>query len=83
MPNAGGHALQEMLGIAVCAILCIGQDWVEARGGLWTDMELFGHAKQELPRPCLKLGNSIPKHGSFTRILAMQNSKCSRSGCWY
>ena len=52
--NAGLHDFQELLLIALCAVLCGGQGAV--------DMALFAKAKEPFLRGVLKLENGVPSH---------------------
>jgi predicted transposase YbfD/YdcC len=51
------HRLIDILFIAVCTIICGGETF--------TDMELFGEAKQEWLRSLLELPHGIPSHDTF------------------
>ena len=48
------HDLHELLVIALCAMLCGGEDC--------TDMALFGQAKEDFLRRFLRLRHGIPSH---------------------
>jgi len=54
------HDLQEMLLIALCTVLCGGEDC--------TDMALFGRAKEDFLRQFLPLRHGIPSHDTFSRL---------------
>jgi predicted transposase YbfD/YdcC len=56
------HKLEDILVIAICALLC-GADSFE-------DMEVFGDAKEEWFRTFLELPNGIPSHDTFNRLFA-------------
>jgi len=56
------HNLEDILVIAICALLC-GADSFE-------DMEVFGDAKEEWFRTFLELPNGIPSHDTFNRLFA-------------
>lgn len=56
------HSLHDILIIAVLAMLC-GAD-------SFTDMEDFGHAKDDWLRTFLELPNGIPSHDTFNRVFA-------------
>lgn len=56
------HRLIDILFIAVCTIICGGEDF--------TDMELFGKAKEAWLRKFLKLPYGIPSHDTFGRVFA-------------
>ncbi len=57
------HNLHEMLLIALCAMLCGGEDC--------SDMELFGQAKEVFLRRFLRLRHGIPSHDTFSRVLRL------------
>ena len=61
--NARRHSCQDILAIALGAMLCGGQTSA--------DMELFGHAKRELLQSFLKLENGIPSHDTGSRLPGM------------
>ena len=69
------HALIDILVIALCAMLCGAEGFV--------DFEEFGHAKSEFLRSFLDLPNGIPSHDTFRRVFALldpvQFSECFRS----
>lgn len=54
------HDLHELLVIALCAMLCGGEDC--------TDMALFGRAKEDFLRRFLRLRHGIPSHDTFSRL---------------
>lgn len=56
------HALRDILTIAVCAIICGADSWVE--------VERFGRAKQPWRETFLPLPNGIPSHDPFGRVFA-------------
>jgi predicted transposase YbfD/YdcC len=56
------HLLLDILTIAVCAIICGADSFVE--------MEEFGDAKQEWLTTFLSLPSGIPSHDTFTRVFA-------------
>jgi predicted transposase YbfD/YdcC len=56
------HSLSDILFISLCAIIC-GAD-------SWTEVELFGHSKQEWLRRFLPLTNGIPSHDTFGRVFS-------------
>jgi predicted transposase YbfD/YdcC len=55
------HDLLEILVIALCAMLCGGEDC--------SDMALFGRAKEPFLRRFLRLPHGIPSHDTFSRVL--------------
>jgi predicted transposase YbfD/YdcC len=56
------HALGDILFIALCAVIC-GAD-------TWTEVEWFGHTKEEWLRRFLPLANGIPSHDTFGRVFS-------------
>lgn len=59
------HNLQDILAVAICAIIC-GADG-------WTQVELFGNAKLKWFKTFLELPSGIPSHDTFGRVFAMLN----------
>lgn len=57
------HALNEVLIIALCAMLCGGEDC--------SDMAVFGRAKEDFLRQFLKLPHGIPSHDTFSRVFRL------------
>jgi predicted transposase YbfD/YdcC len=57
------HLLLDIIVIAVCAAIC-GAD-------TWTDVELFGQAKERWFRTFLELPHGIPSHDTFSRVFAL------------
>jgi DDE_Tnp_1-associated len=58
--NAGLYDFDELLVIALCAVLCGGQGAVE--------MALFAKAKEPFLRGFLKLKNGLPRHDTFSSV---------------
>lgn len=56
------HLLRDILVIAICAVICGADTWVE--------MEAYGRAKEQWLRQFLALPNGIPSHDTFARVLA-------------
>jgi predicted transposase YbfD/YdcC len=56
------HLLLDILVIALCAVICGADSWVE--------MEAYGRAKEEWLKQFLALPNGIPSHDTFARVLA-------------
>jgi predicted transposase YbfD/YdcC len=56
------HALLDILTIALCAVICGADSWVE--------VERFGHAKRRWFETFLALPNGIPSHDTFGRVFA-------------
>jgi predicted transposase YbfD/YdcC len=61
--NAERHELLEMLMIALCTVLCGGENAV--------DMAEFARAKEEFLRGFLKLKNGLPSHDTFSRVFRL------------
>jgi predicted transposase YbfD/YdcC len=59
------HPLVNVLVIALLAVLCGGESFV--------DMEDFGESKRDLLDDLLDLGSGIPSHDTFGRVFAMLN----------
>lgn len=57
------HPLINIVTIAICGIIC-GADG-------WTDIELFGQAKQDWLSKFLDLENGIPSHDTFGRVFGL------------
>jgi predicted transposase YbfD/YdcC len=57
------HLLLDILVIAICGAIC-GAD-------TWTDVELFGQAKERWFRTFLELPHGIPSHDTFSRVFAL------------
>jgi predicted transposase YbfD/YdcC len=56
------HGLLDVVTIAVCAVLCGADTWV--------DVELFGRSKEAWLRTFLALPHGIPSHDTFGRVFA-------------
>ena len=56
------HLLLDILVIAICAVICGADSWVE--------MEAYGNAKEQWLRRFLRLPHGIPSHDTFARVLA-------------
>ncbi len=54
------HLLLDIIIIAVCAVICGADNWVE--------VELFGQSKEEWLRTFLELPHGIPSHDTFGRV---------------
>lgn len=65
--NGIRHKLEEVLLIAVLAILCDCRTYIE--------MEIFGECREEWLRTFLELPNGIPSHDTFGDVLAMIDPK--------
>ncbi len=56
------HLLINILVIAICAVICGADSWV--------DIELFGKSKRKWLKTFLQLPNGIPSHDTFGRVFA-------------
>ena len=56
------HLLSDILVMAICAVICGADTWVE--------MEGYGRAKEKGLQQFLPLPNGIPSHDTFARVLA-------------
>ena len=56
------HKLHDMLVLAVCAVICGADGWVE--------VELFARSKQAWFQRFLDLPSGIPSHDTFNRLFA-------------
>ena len=61
------HNLYEVLMIALCTMLCGGEDC--------SDMEVFGRAKRPFLRQFLRLKHGIPSHDTFSRVFRQLDPK--------
>jgi predicted transposase YbfD/YdcC len=66
------HRLSDILTIALCAVLCGADDFVE--------IELFGRLKRDWFQERLDLPNGIPSHDTFTRVFAQLDPDAFREG---
>jgi predicted transposase YbfD/YdcC len=71
--NARRHDLVEIIVIALCTVLCGGQN-------AW-DMALFAREKEEFLRQFLKLENGLPSHDTFSRVFRLLDPE-SFSACF-
>ena len=70
------HLLSDILGIALCAMLCGADDFME--------FALYGRERQEFLRGVLgfSLPNGIPSHDTFTRVFARLNPQSLEKCLW-
>ena len=61
--NAKRHLLHEVLVIALCAVLCGGENCA--------DMALFGRSKRAFLQEFLRLEHGIPSHDTFSRVFRL------------
>jgi predicted transposase YbfD/YdcC len=66
------HFLVEIITIAICAVICGADSWVE--------IEEFGQAKEQWLRQFLILPNGIPSHDTFGRVFAWLDPQEFQSG---
>src|SRR5260370_13013272 len=59
------HELLDIITIAICAVICGADDWVE--------IEQFGNDKRAFFDKFLVLQNGIPSHDTFGRVFARLN----------
>ena len=57
------HALLDIITITILAVMSHAEDW--------TDVELFGHEREEWLKGFLKLSNGIPSHDTFQRVFGL------------
>jgi predicted transposase YbfD/YdcC len=69
------HKLIDIVTIAVCAVICGADSWVE--------IEIYGKSKHEWLKQFLELPNGIPSHDTIARVFANLNpeqfQKCFRT----
>ena len=65
MDRAKQHPLMDILALSLCGVIC-GAD-------SFTDIEKFGHAKEDWLRTFLELPNGIPSHDTLGRVFAALN----------
>ena len=61
------HQLIEIISIAVCAVICGADSWV--------DVELFGNSKKEWLKTFLGLPHGIPSHDTFGKVFALLDAR--------
>jgi predicted transposase YbfD/YdcC len=66
------HLLLEIITIAICAVICGADNWVE--------VEQFGQAKEKWLRTFLILPNGIPSHDTFGRVFGWLDPHEFQSG---
>jgi predicted transposase YbfD/YdcC len=64
------HKLLDIVLIAICAVICGADDWVE--------VAMFGEAKEVWFRTFLELKNGIPSHDTFNRVFARLDPEAFR-----
>ena len=70
------HLLSDILGIALCAMLCGADDFME--------FALYGRERQEFLQSVLgfSLPNGVPSHDTFTRVFARLNPQILEKCLW-
>ena len=63
MDRTKKHSLSDILTIAICAVICGADGWVQ--------VEEFGYCKEKWFRTFLELPNGIPSHDTFGRVFAL------------
>ncbi len=66
------HILEEMIIIAICAVVCGANDWV--------GIETFGQAREGWFRTFLRLPNGIPSHDTFGRVFGLIDPRAFQNG---
>jgi predicted transposase YbfD/YdcC len=66
------HLLLDIIVIAICAAIC--------DADTWTDVELFGKAKEQWFRNFLELPHGIPSHDTFSRVFAKIDAEQFQEG---
>ena len=61
------HELIEIISIAVCAVICGADSWV--------DVEVFGNSKKEWLKTFLGLPHGIPSHDTFGKVFALLDAQ--------
>jgi predicted transposase YbfD/YdcC len=61
------HLLLDIIVITICAVICGAEEW--------TEIALFGKAKEAWFRGFLELPHGIPSHDTFGRVFARLNSQ--------
>jgi predicted transposase YbfD/YdcC len=61
------HRLIDILVIAICAVICGAEGWV--------DIENYGESKLEWLKTFLELPNGIPSHDTFGRVFSLLNAQ--------
>jgi predicted transposase YbfD/YdcC len=61
------HPLLNIIVIAICAVICGAENWV--------DVELYGNLKKEWLGRYLDLTNGVPSHDTFGRVFRLLNAE--------
>lgn len=65
--NKTVHKLEEILIIAICAVIC--------GANTWNDIEVWANTKIDFLKKFLILENGIPSHDTFNRVFSLINEK--------
>lgn len=68
------YSLQDIIVIAVCAVICGAENWV--------DIENFGNARIEWFKKFMELPNGIPSHDTFGRVFGLLQAEAFEA-CFY
>jgi hypothetical protein len=68
------HQLLDIITIAICAVICGADDWVE--------IEQFGNDKRPFFDKFLVLPNGIPSHDTFAECLPPSIQSSSKPASW-
>lgn len=66
------HPLENILTIAICAVICGAENW--------TEIEDFAYAKEEFFSQIIDLSNGIPSHDTFGRVFAALDPRAFAEG---
>lgn len=66
------HRLLDIIVVAICAVICGADDWVE--------VELFGQSKKQWLGRFLELPHGIPSHDTFGRVFRLLDSERFEQG---
>lgn len=61
------HSLMDIVTIAICAVVCGADSWV--------DVEQFGNSKREWLGSFLEIPNGIPFHDTFGRVFSVLDAE--------
>ncbi len=61
------HLLIEIIGLAICAVICGADNW--------TEIELFCKSKIDWFKKFFKLKDGIPSHDTFGRVFSLINAE--------
>ena len=67
MDRTKRHELTNIIAIAICAVVCGADSWV--------DVELFGNSKKDWFERFLDIPNGIPSHDTFGRVFSLIDAR--------